>query len=588
MQSKFKLKKFRTKIFLSFVLVSLLPLFIISYNSLDLVIKTRQVNISELEFLAIENASDKVKKFLNQKMEMFNLVVSATTTDISQIDLNNLNHLIDASSAAAGDIIEISFVDKSGNEIVKRATDENYELLNISGSEEFKKTISGENYFGSVIYTPTGPIIKLASQIENKDRETIGVISATINLNPIKNIINKIRLGSTGFVYLVDGDGSLIASSNDKFASTGANLKNVNLVSDVLGGNFHYGADKEDYYTNSLGQKVIFSGRPTGLVNWYVMSEWPEDDAFSVTQKLILRSGIVILFSLLLIIGFSLIIIRQIVKPIKILNQGAEEISKGNLDQCLNLKTGDEFETLGDSFNKMMEALKENQKLKDEFVFIAAHELRAPVTAIKGYLSMILDKSFGEVPGKIEENLKIINNSNDRLVQLVHDLLEVARSDASRTEIALSDIIVGDNIKAVISELKSLADQKQIKIIYIDTLGNNKVKTDEYKFKEVIANLISNAIKYTPERGEVVISHEIKGDRLITNVQDSGFGISAEDVRKLFTKFFRVKSEKTEKIEGTGLGLFITRMLVEKMKGNIWVESELGKGSIFSFSLLLA
>jgi len=108
---------------------------------------------------------------------------------------------------------------------------------------------------------------------------------------------------------------------------------------------------------------------------------------------------------------------------------------------------------------------------------------------------------------------------------------------------------------------------------------------DAFKLKEVISNLVDNAIKYAIKPGKITINHEIKDNFLITNIKDEGMGISDDNIKKLFTKFFRVKNRETQDIEGTGLGLFICKEIVERMKGKIWAKSQLGKGSTFSFSL---
>jgi len=628
MEIKPKRKKFKIKILKIFILISITPLLIISLSNLYLVIKTRQQNIAELQNLAISNAGEKVKKFLNQKIEGLNLVVSGSpseqgkvTKKLTEINPNNLIFFIKSVQKTSDNIKKINFIDQDGSIIVqmkenniniKKYYQEETKLVyktkinvvdkidsNVSRQPDFKTAIAGQNYFGSLEYN-NKPIMRLASQIENQDREIIGVISAEIDLEPIQIIISKIKLGGTGFVYLIDGNGNLIASSNKKFANIGDNLKHINLANDVMSGNFHDGLDKHDRYINPLGDEVIFAGQPMGTVNWFVATEWPKDDAFSVIDNILKQAIIIIILSLILVIIICLLIARQIVKPIKMLKHSAEQISKGNLDHHINLKTKDEFETLGEEFNEMIKILKENKELKDEFVFIAAHELRTPVTAIKGYLSMILDKSFGKVPAKIEENLKIVNGSNERLVQLVQDLLQIARSDAGKMKIDLVPLSIGEAVKATINELKSLTDKKDLKIKYIELADDKKVKADAYKLKEVLTNLIGNAIKYTLDKphgiekiiprgkGDIEISHEIKDKYLITHIKDHGMGMSLENIKKLFTKFYRVQSKETAKIEGTGLGLFICKEIIERMGGKIWVKSTLGKGSTFSFKLLIA
>lgn len=331
-------------------------------------------------------------------------------------------------------------------------------------------------------------------------------------------------------------------------------------------------------------KEAVFSGLHIKALDWYVFSEWPVKDAFGLIGNILYGSFFATIVILIFIIVIASYFTNKIVKPIKVLSGGAKEISEGNLDHEIVLKTGDEFEALGGQFNNMIKVLKDNRKLRDEFVFIAAHELRTPVTAIRGYLSMVLEDTFGKVPEKIKENLIIANKSNDRLVQLVQDLLEVARSEAGKMKIETKAVNIKERVNTVIKELKSLSLKKNIKINYFCE-KDFIVLADEYKLSEVLVNIIGNAIKYTVDNGSIDINHEIKDGFLITNIKDHGIGMSEKQMKKLFTKFYRVQTDVTAKIEGTGLGLFICKEIIERMNGEIWVESEEGKGSVFSFSL---
>ena len=302
-------------------------------------------------------------------------------------------------------------------------------------------------------------------------------------------------------------------------------------------------------------------------------------------ETLIRGTLVIIVAALSLIMILSLFMARWVVKPVEILGKGADEISKGNLDYRINIKTGDELEKLGSRFNKMIKVLKENQELRDEFVFIAAHELRTPVTVINWYLEMILNGNFGKVEREMKKALDTVDSSNRRLIKLVQDLLEVARSEAGKMEIKVEPVLIGDNIKEVLKGLERLAAEKKIQLIYQELDKTTKAMADAFKLKEVISNLVDNAIKYAIKPGKITINHEIKDNFLITNIKDEGMGISDDNIKKLFTKFFRVKNRETQDIEGTGLGLFICKEIVERMKGKIWAKSQLGKGSTFSFSL---
>jgi signal transduction histidine kinase len=190
--------------------------------------------------------------------------------------------------------------------------------------------------------------------------------------------------------------------------------------------------------------------------------------------------------------------------------------------------------------------------------------------------------------------------SNQRLIQLVNDLLEVARSQAGRLTIKVAPVDIAPAISSTLDELKSLADEKGVTLSYDATLPGGagadgtalpQVLADADRVKEVVINLVGNAIKYMGGAGTITITHElVAADEaapamLVTHIADTGIGMSAEAQEKLFQKFYRVQTDKTKDITGTGLGLFIVKEIIEKMGGTIAVASEEGKGSTFSFGL---
>jgi signal transduction histidine kinase len=261
----------------------------------------------------------------------------------------------------------------------------------------------------------------------------------------------------------------------------------------------------------------------------------------------------------------------------------------------VSIQTGDELEELGDSFNTMVLGLKELEQLKDEFVFIAAHELRTPVAAMKGYLTLILEGQTGGVNDQTKLFIEKVLGSNQRLIQLVNDLLEVARSQAGRLTIKVAPTDLRPPLRSVFDELKSLADEKSIKMIYEPPDDLPNVLADADRIKEVGVNLVGNSIKYIGDddtrgaaRGTITITHEKKDRSIITRFADTGLGISKEAQARLFEKFYRVQTEKTRDITGTGLGLFIVKEIIEKMNGTISVESEEGKGTTFIMTLPMA
>lgn len=231
--------------------------------------------------------------------------------------------------------------------------------------------------------------------------------------------------------------------------------------------------------------------------------------------------------------------------------------------------------------------LRHLDKLKDEFVFIATHELKNPVTVMRGYLYMLNQKKFGEIPEKMKSPVEEMNNSNQQLVQLVNDLLQIARAEAKTIKIKTDPVNLCQIADEVINNVKPLADQKQLALQHKCEVKGEQILADSNRLKEILNNLVSNAIKYS-QTGIITISHsedEKKKNRVITSISDQGVGMSDEDQKKIFTRFFRSEEEANRGIPGTGLGLFIVKQLVERMGGKIWFTSEIGKGSTFSFSL---
>lgn len=216
--------------------------------------------------------------------------------------------------------------------------------------------------------------------------------------------------------------------------------------------------------------------------------------------------------------------------------------------------------------------IREVDQMKDEFISMASHELRTPITAIRGYNSMILDGSFGEINNEVRESLEIVQSSSTRLADLIEDLLNVSRIEQGRLKLERALADPGKIIKDILKELKVQADAKKLELKYSSPAENSMLNIDIDRFKQVLINLIGNAIKYTEKGGVEIITSEKKKIFEI-KIKDTGIGIAAEAKERLFEKFYRVRNEKTLNITGTGLGLWITKQLVELMDGKILVDS---------------
>lgn len=233
---------------------------------------------------------------------------------------------------------------------------------------------------------------------------------------------------------------------------------------------------------------------------------------------------------------------------------------------------------------------KEIDNLKNEFISMASHELRTPVTGIRGYSDMILEGSFGELSPKLMSSVRLIKGASDRLAVLVEDLLDVSRIEQNRIQLERVDANIYDTVSAVIEELMVQSDEKSLKLFLTSASKELPlVSVDIAKLKQILINLIGNSIKYT-EKGEVEVRIEEKdnGKSLEIKIKDTGIGMSAKAKERLFEKFYRIKNNKTKDITGTGLGLWITKQLVELMKGSIHVDSIEGTGTQITVAFPIA
>ena len=228
----------------------------------------------------------------------------------------------------------------------------------------------------------------------------------------------------------------------------------------------------------------------------------------------------------------------------------------------------------------ILKKLKEVDQLKDDFISVASHELRTPITVINGFVYLLLKNPAFANDEKAATHLKSISDNTNRLSLLVNDLLDVSRIEQNRLKFTLVDIDIVEIITNIVNELTPSAQNKGIRLKYVALDRPLIVNCDKDRMHQVFNNLINNAIKYTLQ-GEVTIHHEVKDNYLKTFVKDTGVGISQEHMNKMFTKFSRIPNEKTKDVQGTGLGLWITKQLVEKMGGKIGVESIENQGSLF-------
>ncbi len=602
-------------------LIGIVPLVAAAALTYYVVTSSHRDDVAKLEAAVIMQAAGATQSFIN------NDILTQTSVEIPYGGNIFATSSIPAQQYVLGQTLDTlpflqseAYVNLAGTETA--AADRNdlfgvasSSLVNINASPAFLAAKAGSDYLGPVSYVGGVPVITFASPVKDGDGNIIGVITGVAALDELQNIIASSTIGNTGYLYLVDQDGALIAGGGDLAGDIGSStVVQMPMVQKVIGGAPALTAATQLRYANVFGKNVVAAGAPLaeGAQNWGLVAEWPTSEADAVIDALLLRDAIMLLVVLALVLLLGVVLALIIVRPIEKLGEGTARVAQGKFNEGVSITTGDELQELGDSFNDMVMGLKQLEQLKDEFVFIAAHELRTPVAAMKGYLELILDGTTGAIPPESRAFMEKVLASNQRLIQLVNDLLEVARSQAGRLTIKVAPVDIAPAISSTLDELKSLADEKWVTMTYdaslpgADGAGANgadgigagaslpQVLADADRIKEVVVNLVGNAIKYMGGAGTITISHELVGANgaapvmLITHIVDTGIGMSAEAQEKLFQKFYRVQTDKTKDITGTGLGLFIVKEIIEKMNGTIAVASGEGKGSTFSFGLQVA
>ena len=231
------------------------------------------------------------------------------------------------------------------------------------------------------------------------------------------------------------------------------------------------------------------------------------------------------------------------------------------------------------------EELKKLDQMKSDFVSAVSHELRTPLTSIKGYASILIDEKLGKLnPGQKERLGKIDKHSNS-LTNLINSLLDISRIESGRIDMEIKQLGVKDVIEGVIDILNPQLEQKGLALSIDVSSGLNYIRADKNQLERVLINLLGNAIKFTPDNGKMTVTVSDKGDCVQTDVTDTGIGISPADLGKIFDEFYRVDNSVNAQRKGTGLGLALVKRIIKAHKGRIWVESKLGKGTTFSFTL---
>ncbi|MFQ5866754.1 MAG: sensor histidine kinase [bacterium] len=409
------------------------------------------------------------------------------------------------------------------------------------------------------------------------------------------NYIRAIKEGNRTVAYalFVDNDNRILAHSNPQllrqFIEDPIGI-NAQLSQALTIQSYQTGSEKPPQEIVDVALSVFLGEKRKGTARIGFSKTVLEEvikDALDKTRRRIL---IVAFGGLIFGLWGAFILSATMTGPIKLLVRGAELIGQGKLDTKIKVARKDEVGWLAREFNQMAERLKEVDQMKKDFVSSVTHELRSPLAAIEIYVNEMLEEGLEEFAKTGVQDLTIIKNNAIRLSHFINDLLDTARIERGQMEIEPGLVDVSSLITEVVAIFMPNAEKEKIDFRMELASDLPKVSADGDRIRQVLTNLISNGIKFTPSGGTVSISAEKmmeNPESIQVRVTDTGVGIPPGDLGRIFDKFHQVKEfrRKVKREKGTGLGLFIVKNIVELHGGKVWAESKLGEGSTFFFTL---
>ncbi len=494
-------------------------------------------------------------------------------------------------------ITEIRSVDADGRERVRVSRVELDEIDSgkpIASAASYNEAREKGLYYSDTYFKDgSEPYITIVVR-ENGPRPWVTLVE--VNLKFVGDLIREIHFGREGRAFVVDRESHLVAHPNIRYV-----LRKTVFAGIVPGSN---GADASKTVSKTLDNldnvRVLMTYAPVGVAGWWVFVEQPTDEAFAPVYASLWRTFFLFVIGIVLALAAAFVLARKLSQPILALQDGAARIGSGELQTRIDVRTGDEIEALANEFNHMAAELQElytglerkvaektaeleaANRHKSEFLANMSHELRTPLNAIIGFSEVLKERMFGDLNPKQLEYVRDIYSSGQHLLSLINDILDLSKVEAGYMALDMQDFDVHSAIKNCCTLIRERVMRQRLHFECTVDPAIAKWTADERKFKQVILNLLSNAVKFTPQGGSVELRARIEDGWLVVSVRDTGIGISHEDRAAIFKEFHQVRTIGSAKHEGTGLGLSLSRRLVELHHGTLTVQSEPGRGSTFT------
>lgn len=493
-------------------------------------------------------------------------------------------------------ITEISLLDSAGRErlLVSRfAMDAIDSRRDLSRHPAFLEAAKDRMYFGTVYFhKETEPYMTLSML------DDAGITLAEVNLKFVWDVVSQIHLGKAGYAYVVGHQGRLISHPDISLVLQKTDLGWLRQVRAALAvWNSVDERPEINIAENREQEAVLVAYAPIESLGWAVLVEQPLSEAFAPLYASLVRTGLLLLVGLMLAAIASFALARRMVKPIKALQAGADRIGAGELDQRIEVATGDELEDLASQFNRMAEQLRESyaslerkvearthqlaqaNQAKSRFLAAASHDLRQPMHALGLFVAQLHDTARSPNTLKLVEQAQA---SVSALQHLLDAILDISKLDAGVLAPRKQELPVGDLLDRLKTGFAPEFARKDIRLRIVPT--RLTVRSDRVLLERILLNLLSNALRYT-EHGGVLIGCRRVGGAVRIEVWDTGIGIPKEKHGEIFHEFVQLANPERDRSKGLGLGLAIVERLARLLGHQLELRSEPGRGSVFALTV---
>ncbi len=578
------------RLFLPLIFLTLIISIGISYNE-------RQ-NIVDLQLKTAQSMANIITYHVNLGSNIIDAI--AKTAEVSE--KHSLSIFMESTWKAYGYFDTIYYLDENNRIDLLIPLDPRINGFDMSNIPDFKKGKSKDDIIISrpFISIRTGePTVYLIKHLIKG-----GTIVGELKLGILQQEISKILANSKNdYIYIMNASGGILAHPSLDYVKQQTNFSDLEI--------FNKAKDGE---TNAIykynGKSVFGSAIRMDKYGWYIVNQQSVSVFFNIFLKAfaIVIVGFFIIWS---VINWSLSkqLDRYIIMPLEKLSKGTNAMAAGNYKEansiCSNLNAFVELNILLKDFNAMSQnlqlrenALKESEKekrrvleqaliMKDEFISLISHELKTPLNVIYSAIQLIEGVYIDQVPDKVRSLLDSIKQNTFRQLRLVNNLLDITRLNSGQVKLNVKKNDIVFLTKVIVESVELFSSEKNIKIEFKGSIDEKIISIDDEKFERIILNILSNAIKFTNPGGQItVILEEITQSNMIQiKIKDTGIGIPKDKMQFIFERFGQVESNLSRQAEGTGIGLYIVKLLVSILEGSIYVESEVGVGSIFTLML---